>query len=90
LTITERMTAAIAYLRERQPRRGPKAFYLVEADWAEFMATDPPTVTVPWANNPRIMRDDPAFEGVPVRQTDGKQSRLYNDAGVARTLVSTK
>lgn len=62
-------------------RRTPKAFYLNRADWAEFIAANPPTVRVLWGNNPPIWRDDPSFKGVPVRETDSASSRLYNSSG---------
>lgn len=73
-------------------RRIPKAFYLREDDHAEFVATGPTkTVETTWGNNPPIRRTEPAFDGVPVRQSvrgasrEG-HSRLYNTVGSARPV----
>lgn len=89
-SVLDRMTAALASLTERWGgRRAPKAFYLSPADWAEFTATDHPTVSVMWGNNPPKLRADPAFNGVPVRQTKSVgevASRLYDHASYGHTL----
>jgi hypothetical protein len=96
--VEEREAAEVSGIRERMAeaqakmiasKRFPKAYYLTTADMAEFMATDPPTITVPWGNNPVKLRDDPAFDGVPVRETTANgegQSRLYNTRGSSRAL----
>jgi hypothetical protein len=67
-------------------RRRPKAFYLVEADWAEFLATDPPKARFPFGNNPPAQREEPAFRGLPVRLSDGKASRLYDHTTNGRSI----
>lgn len=88
--ILERMADAKA--RMLIASRIPKAFYLRPDDHAEFMATNPTeTVCGTWGNNPPIEREDPAFEGVPVRESipgigSSGHSRLYNTVGSARPV----
>lgn len=82
MTIAERMGSALAALNSRHGgKRHPKAFYLNEDDWSEFIRTDPPSVDVWWGNNPPIHRRDPAFRGVPVRPSTSARSRLYDNTG---------
>lgn len=70
-------------------KRRPKAFYLGPADWEDFEAMAREKVTVPWGNNPPVMREEPAFNGVPVRPSQNvppHQSRLYDHTGTAHPL----
>lgn len=80
MTIMDRMAAALDELELKwASKRRPKAFYLVAADHAEFMAIgEKDTVRVPFGNNPVIWRDEDAFHGVPVRLSGGQCSKLYN------------
>jgi hypothetical protein len=82
------MDAALATLsRHWTGRRLPKAFYLNEEDWAEFMATGPAErVTGPWGNNPPVMVTDPGFRGVAVRSSKSPKSRLYDETTSGREL----
>ena len=89
--ILDRMDAALASLAERWGgRRIPKAFYLGAVDWDEFEElTDGTTVTLPWGNNPVKPRTDPAFRGLPVRQSKSVgeySSRLYDHSSYGHTL----
>lgn len=87
MTITERLQAALDRLAANwSGRRRPKAFYLIESDWDEFMATKPPTIRTMWGNNPPTSVEDPAFGEVPVRLSTGKQSRLYDNTTTGRNL----
>lgn len=82
--ILDCMADALATLKKRWPTRKPKAFYLGPDDWADFMASasERATVRVAFGNNPRVWRDEPAFNDVPVRESRNvppRQSRLYDD-----------
>lgn len=67
-------------------KRRPKAFYLIADDWRDFMATEPPSVETMFGNNPPIKVIDPAFKGVPVRESTGKESRLYDNTTTGRAV----
>lgn len=85
--ITMRMAQTLRVLSSHWGgRRRPKAFYLIESDWNEFMATKPPTIRTMWGNNPPTSVEDPAFQDVPVRLSTGKQSRLYDNTTTGRNL----
>lgn len=79
MTINDKLAQAVARLSVRWPKRRPKAFYLTPDDWTQFMATKPPTVRTIFGNNPAREVTDPAFQGIPVRQSEGKTSRLYDN-----------
>lgn len=86
-TIEGRMAEAIALLEVRSGgRRSPKAFYLHPADWIAFRATEREKVETSFGNNPTILVIDLAFNGVPVRESTGAQSRLYDNTGAGRAL----
>lgn len=85
--ITDRMALGLEGVVAR--KRRPKAFYLGPADWVDFLSTNPPTVESLFGNNPPRLVVDPAFEGVPVRQSVNvapRKSRLYDDVGMCRLL----
>lgn len=85
--VTERMAEALAKLEKAWGgRRRPKAFYLIADDWREFMATEPPSIETMFGNNPPTLVTDPAFNGIPVRETTGKLSRLYDWTSSGREL----
>lgn len=85
--VTERMADALHRLAKHwSGKRRPKAFYLVGPDWDEFRAANPPTARFPFGNNPTIYRDEPVYEGVPVRPTGAKASRLYDHTTQGRDL----
>jgi hypothetical protein len=86
VTIDQRMELALAKLAEQWGSRRPKAFYLNEADWDEFMAKARETCVVPFGNNPVEQREDPAFKDIPVRQSTAKQSRLYDHTTTGRPI----
>lgn len=90
VSLSERMEAALSNLEERwRGRRQAKAFYLSEADWAEFISVERPTVQTMFGNNPPTLRTDPAFNGVPVRQSKSSgeaTSRLYDHASYGHPL----
>ena len=76
-----RMAAALRLLK-----RAPKAFYLGPEDWADFIATSPPTIR---ARRGDIWSDEPSFERIPVRASVNvapRQSRLYDNCGYGRSL----
>jgi hypothetical protein len=77
--INLRMDRALHQLTDRWPKRRPKAFYLVPHDWAAFMAVERPTIRTMFGNNPPRERVDPAFSGIPVRESKGQHSRLYDN-----------
>lgn len=83
----EAMAEALVRLAEHWTgQRRPKVFYLGPDDWADFMATDPPTVMTTFRNEPQ---DAPSFDGVPVRQSFNvppRQSRLYDNTGTGRLI----
>jgi hypothetical protein len=89
-TVTVRMTEALAVLLAKyRGHRIPKAFYLGPDDYADFMATDPPTGEFPWGNNPTKTVVEPAFERVPVRLSKNvppRQSRLYDHCGYGKLI----
>jgi hypothetical protein len=84
--VLERMAAVKAQMTAANGsswRRTPKAFYLNQADLAEFIATDPPTIAATFRNSPSTER---GFDGVPVRAAKGLTgasgaSKLYSAAG---------
>lgn len=86
--ILERLEATrAAHATHWRGKRWPKAFYLVPDDWAEFMATDPPTINTQWGNNPPQDLVEPAFEGVPVRKSKGQRSKLYDNTSSGRQIA---
>lgn len=92
--ILERMADAKA--RMLIANRIPKAFYLRPGDHAEFMSVAEQSTSVvigrfAWANNPTVWRDEPTFDGIPVRASvpganSPGHSRLYNTVGTARPV----
>jgi hypothetical protein len=85
--IAERIRAALADLHERwRGRRRPKAIYLAPPDWEEFLATDPPKGRFAFGNNPTVWRDEPTFDGVPVRPSKSGLSRLYDETTTGRVI----
>lgn len=85
--IANRMAKGLAALGAHwKGNRRPKAFYLIADDWAEFMTTKPPTIRTMFGNNPPRERLDPAFDGVPVRESKGKESRLYDHTTTGRSI----
>lgn len=94
--ILVRMAEALNHVRNCDNRswrtlvRTPKAFYLNEADGVEFDATNPPQITATFRGMPR---NEPGFEGVPVRRAIGGQSRLpsklYSEAGTSKQISPT-
>lgn len=87
MNITDRMETALAALDARTAgRRKPSAFYLGPDDWADFMATEPPTIEAEWNRQPS---QEPGFRDVPVRASKNvapRQSRLYDDSRQGRAL----
>lgn len=85
--ICERMDGALADLSARyHGKRLPKAFYLNADDWAAFQATNPPMIETVWGNNPPQHLTEPAFEGIPVRETESPHSRLYDHTKAGRSM----
>lgn len=81
------MAEGLRLLEERwNGRRRPKAFYLVPADYSAFTATKPPKVRTTWCNNPPLERIDPAFREIPVRESKGKKSKLYDHTSTGRAI----
>lgn len=86
-TISTRMEQALADLEECwNGKRRPKAFYLITADYDAFLATDPPSISTIFGNNPPRQVIDPAFNGLPVRESTGQASRLYDHTSTGRAL----
>ena len=86
-TITARMGFALADLAQRWGgKRRPKAFYLNADDWQAFIATEPPTIETMFGNNPPRRVTDPAFRGLPVRQSPSRTSRIYDSTQQGRAL----
>lgn len=85
--ILDRMAAALADLAERwNGKRRPKAFYLGPDDWADFIATRPPTISTIRNREPAV---EPGFENVPVRASKNvppRQSRIYDHSGAGRPI----
>lgn len=90
MSVSDRMAAALDDLGQRwKGRRFPKAFYLSQADWAEFTSVERPTVETVWGNNPPQPRTDPSFNNVPVRPSKSAgdySSRLYDHSGYGFAL----
>lgn len=80
--ITERMAEAKA--RMIAARRVPCAFYLGTADHAEYMATEPETISALFRGK---SRREPGYDGVAVRPGTGRDqrgnSRLYCSSGTS-------
>ncbi len=67
-------------------KRQPKAFYLGPDDWADFMATNPPTISTTFKCEPAL---EPGFRDIPVRQSlnvPPRQSRLYDSTSTGRPI----
>jgi hypothetical protein len=89
LTITDRLDAALAKLEKQwSGKRRPKAVYLNSGDWEEFMATKPSTAFFSFGNNPPVMREEPTFRDLPVRESKTKAgaSRLYDQTATGRVI----
>lgn len=75
--ICERMREARAKMVE-QRRRVPRVFYLSRPDYAEFSATEPPSVeamfALPLGHKPQPMTCL-ALDGLPVRESTRKPDR---------------
>lgn len=83
MIVTERMARAKVKMLaagDRGWKRTPKAFYLNEADHAEFMATNPEMSDATFRCKPSR---EYGFEGVPVRDGLCAVSRLYSEAGTS-------
>lgn len=88
MSVVQRMGAALDRLEKQwSGRRRPKAFYLIADDWREFTATNPPTIRTMFGNNPPRERIDPAFRNIPVRESTGKASRLYDNTSTGRDIT---
>jgi hypothetical protein len=87
VAVHHRLECALATLEQRwRGKRRPKAFYLNASDWNAFIASDPPTIDTMFGNNPPRRVTDPAFRGVPVRESTSKLSRLYDHTTAGRVL----
>ena len=86
--IVARMESSLTDLEKRwSGRRRPKAFYLKADDWDAFIAAnDWPTVRTMFGNNPPREVVDPSFNGLPVRQSKGRDSRLYDQSSAGRQI----
>jgi hypothetical protein len=87
--IVERMAEAKQAMRFGRRIRTPRVFFLSAADYADFMATEPPMMD--YATHSRgspVILEVPAFDGTAVRQSQAKNpvSTLYSWAGTTRMV----